>query len=134
MSEPKPLSAVSLIEIEDELQRRGLGFMFVNRKGIVREAGMTTDALISELYRRERAGDCLALVITPSDLSEYWECDESGATHPGSRVPEAGEMHAIRKAFERWQDNGAHGEMMEWLRDAWQSVQADQLDAEDKTK
>lgn len=134
MSEPKPLSAVSLIEIEDELQRRGLGFMFVNRKGIVREAGMTTDALISELYRRERAGDCLALVITPSDLSEYWECDESGATHPGSRVPEAGEMHAIRKAFERWQDNGAHGEMMAWISDAWQAEQARQLDAEGETK
>lgn len=134
MSEPKPLSAVSLIEIEDELQRRGLGFMFVNRKGIVREAGMNTDALISELYRRERAGDCLALVITPSNISEYCECDQSGATHPGSRVPEAGEMHAIRKSFERWQDNGAYTEMMEWISDAWQAEQARQLDAEGEAK
>lgn len=120
---PSPdLSAVPLIQIEDELQRRGLGFMFVNGKGIVREAGMTTDALILEVFRRERAGELLALIVTPSDLSEYWECDESGSTHPGSRVPEGGEMHAIKKAFHRWQDNGAHSEMMEWLRDAWDAA------------
>lgn len=115
------LSRVSLIEIEDELQRRGLGFMFVNGKGIVREAGMTTDALISELYRRQRAGECVALVITPDDLAEYWECDDSGATNPASRVPEAEEMHAIRKAFERWQDSGAGSEVYQLCRDAWQA-------------
>lgn len=78
--------------------------------------------LIMELFRRERAGDCLALVITPSDLSEYWESDESGATNPGSREPDAGEMHACKKAFERWQDCGGFTEIMEICRDAWDAA------------
>jgi hypothetical protein len=78
--------------------------------------------LIMELFRRERAGDCLALVITPGDFSEYWESDESGATHPGSRVPDAGEMHACKKAFERWQDCGGFSEIMETCRDAWNAA------------
>ena len=80
---------------------------------------VSAEYLAAELARRERAGECLALIVTPNDLTEYWECDDSGSTHPGSRVPEAEEMHAIKKAFHRWQDNGAHSEMMEWLRDAW---------------
>lgn len=88
------------------------------------------DALLTELARRERAGECVALVITPNDLSEYWESDDSGATNPASRVPEAGEMHAIRKAFERWQDCGGMSEVMDVCRDAWQAVQAEQLDQE----
>lgn len=95
-------------------------------------AVVSLDALILEIFRRERAGDCLALVVTPNDLAEYWECDDSGSTHPGSRVPEAGEMRAIKKAFHRWQDNGAHSEMMEWLRDVWQAEQARQLDAQEE--
>lgn len=128
------LSRVSLIEIEDELMRRGLGFMFVNGKGIVREARMTTEALISEIFCRERAGECLALIVTPSDLSEYWEIDESGSTHPGSRVPEANEWHAIRRGFERWQDCGNFSDLMHTLRDAWQAEQARQLDQEGDSK
>lgn len=116
---PADLSGVSLIQIEDELQRRGLGFMFVNGKGIVRESGMTTGALILEVFRRQRAGECVALIITPEDIAEYCESDESGGTNPGSRVPEPEEMHAIRKAFERWKDSGAGSEVMEICRQAW---------------
>lgn len=93
-------------------------------------SAVPVDALIAELYRRQRAGECVALVITPDDLAEYWECDDSGATHPGSRVPEAEEMHAIRKAFERWQDSGAGSEVYQLCRDAWQAEQARQLDQE----
>jgi hypothetical protein len=92
---------------------------------------VSAEYLIAEIYRRQRAGECVALIITPSDLSEYWECDDSGATHPGSRVPEAGEMHAIGKAFERWQDSGSGSEIMEVCRDAWQAEQARQLDKGD---
>ena len=91
-------------------------------------SAVPVDALISEIYRRQRFGECVALVITPSDLSEYWECDDAGNTHPGSRVPEAGEMHAISKAFEVWQDCGAGSELMGVLRDAWNDEQARQLD------
>jgi hypothetical protein len=93
-------------------------------------AAVPVDDLIAEIYRRQRAGECVALIITPSDLSEYWECDDSGATHPGSRIPEAGEMHAIGKAFERWQDSGSGSEVYEVCRDAWQAEQARQLDQE----
>lgn len=88
------------------------------------------DALLNELMKRELAGDCVALVVTPSDLSEYWEGDESGATNPASRIPEPEEMRAIRKAFDRWQDCGGFTEIMEVCRDAWQDEQARQLDAE----
>lgn len=93
-------------------------------------SGVPLDSLILELHRRQRAGDCVALVVTPGDLSEYWETDDSGATHPGSRVPEAEEMHAIRKAFERWQDSGAGSEVYQVCRDAWQAEQARQLDSQ----
>ena len=89
------------------------------------------DVLLRELMRRELAGDCVALVVTPSDLSEYWESDESGATHPASRVPEPDEMRAIRKAFARWQDCGGFTEIMEVCRDAWQAEQARQLDSQE---
>lgn len=98
-----------------------------------------TSDLILELQRRMNcpaavhAGDvepCLILALTPSDLSEYWESDESGATHPGSRVPEPQEWHAIRHAFDRWQDCGNFSDLMHALRDAWQAEQARQLDTE----
>lgn len=124
------LSAVPLIQIEDELQRRGFGFLLSHPKG-TREAGVPTHEIIRELFRRELAGDCVALVVTPSDLSEYWESDESGATHPASRVPEPEEMRAVRKAFARWQDCGGFTEIMEVCRDAWQEEQARQLDAQE---
>lgn len=90
---------------------------------------VSTDDLAQELYRRHRAGECIALVVTPQDLTEYWECDDSGATNPGSRVPDECEMHAMGKAFERWQDAHAYGEMMEWLRDAWNEETARRKEA-----
>jgi len=90
-------------------------------------SGVSVDDLAQELYRRQRAGDCVALVITPSDLAEYLECDDAGNTHPGSRVPEAGEMYALGRAFERWQDCGGHADIMDTLRDAWQGEQARHL-------
>jgi hypothetical protein len=77
------------------------------------------DVLAREIARRESAGDCLAWIITPSDLSEYWECDDAGATHPGSEEPNREEMRAIRKAFEVWQDVGGFSEIMNACRDAW---------------
>lgn len=89
-----------------------------------------TSDLIIELQRRMNcpaavhSGDvepCLILALTPSDLSEYWESDESGATHPGSRAPEPQEWHAIRHAFDRWQDCGNFSDLMHALRDAWQA-------------
>ena len=82
-------------------------------------ASATTDALIFELYRRQRAGECVGLIFTPDDLAEWWECDDSGATSPASRVPDADGMKAISKAFERWQDSGGFGEIMNVCRDAW---------------
>ena len=85
---------------------------------------VSAEYLTAEIDRRMRAGECVGMILTPDDLCEYWECDDSGATHPGSLMPEAGEMHAIRKAFERWQDNGAHSEMMCCLRDAWLAEQS----------
>lgn len=100
----------------------------------------STEALIGELQRRMNcpaavhAGEvepCVILAITPSDLSEYWESDESGATHPGSRIPEPEEWHAIRHAFDRWQDCGNFSDLMHDLRDAWQAEQARQLDAQE---
>lgn len=89
------------------------------------------DVLLHELIKRELAGDCVALVVTPSDLSEYWESDESGATHPASRVPGRNAMIAGGKAFSRWQDCGGFTEIMEVLRDAWQEEQARQLDSQE---
>ncbi|MBV5335697.1 hypothetical protein JZU48_01380 [bacterium] len=97
-------------------------------------SAVPVDALISEIYRRQRFGECVALVITPDDVSEYWECDESGSRHPASRVPEAGEMHAISKAFERWQDCGGMSDIMDVCRDAWQAAQAEQLDQQGGAK
>ena len=85
------------------------------------------DVLSAELFRR----DCCAVIISPSDLSEYWESDESGATHPASRVPEPEEMRAVRRAFERWLDCGNFTEIMQVCRDAWQQEQARQLDAQE---
>lgn len=92
---------------------------------------VSAEYLAAELYRRMRAGECVGLILTPGDLAEYWECDDAGNTHPGSRVPEAEEMHAIRKAFERWQDTGGFHDIMHTCRDAWQAEQARQLDAQE---
>jgi hypothetical protein len=85
-------------------------------------ADVPLEALLHELMRRDMAGDCVAMVITPSDLSEFWECDESGATNPASAVPTLGEMRAIQKAFGRWQDHGGFSEIMETCRDAWNNA------------
>lgn len=90
-------------------------------------SAVPVDALIMEIYRRQLSGECVALIVTPSGLSEYWECDDSGATNPSSRVPAAGEMRAISKAFERWQDKGGMSEIMNICRDAW-------IDAEEQCK
>ena len=83
------------------------------------------EALLHELMKRESAGECVALVVTPSDLSEFWECDESGATNPASAVPTLGEMRAIQKAFGRWQDTGGFTEVMQVCRDAWNTAKED---------
>lgn len=85
------------------------------------------DALAAELFRR----DCCAVIISPDDLAEYWESDESGATNPASRIPEPEEMRAIRRDFERWLDCGNFTEIMEVCRDAWQAEQARQLDSQE---
>lgn len=79
--------------------------------------------LAFEVYRRHRAGECLAIIITPGDIAEHWCGDESGATNPSTSVPDACEMHAIGKAFERWQDAHAYGEMMQWIGEAWSDEQ-----------
>lgn len=81
------------------------------------------DTLLHELMKRDNAGECVAMVLTPSDLSEYWECDDSGATNPGSRVPTLSEMRAIQKAFGRWQDHGGFTEVMQVCRDAWNDAE-----------
>jgi hypothetical protein len=83
------------------------------------------DVLSHEIARREISGECVALIVTPSDLSEYWECDDAGATHPGSEEPNREEMRAIRKAFEVWQDVGGFSEIMNACRDAWNDAKAD---------
>jgi hypothetical protein len=83
------------------------------------------DDLSREIARREISGECVALIVTPSDLSEYWECDDAGATHPGSEEPNREEMRAIRKAFEVWQDVGGFSEIMNACRDAWNDAKAD---------
>ena len=100
-----------------------------------------THDLIMELHKRQRlvpnphgVEPCLTLVVTPGDIAEYWESDESGATHPGSRVPEPSEWPALVKAFERWQDCGSFTDLMQTLRDAWQAEQARQLDKEGGSK
>ena len=98
-----------------------------------------TQDLIAELYRRQSGrgdftGDiepCIVLAFTPSDLSEYWECDEAGSTNPASRVPEPEEWPAIVRAFARWQDCGNFSDLMQALRDAWQEEQARQLDSQE---
>ena len=91
---------------------------------------VSAEYLAAELYRRMRAGECVGLILTPGDLAEYWECDDAGNTHPGSRVPEAEEMRVLARAFERWQDNGIYSDLMDTLRRAWQAEQARQLDQE----
>ena len=83
------------------------------------------DDLSREIARREISGECVALIVTPSDLSEFWECDDAGATHPGSEEPNREEMRAIRKAFEVWQDVGGFSEIMNICRDAWNDAKAD---------
>jgi hypothetical protein len=83
------------------------------------------DDLSREIARREIAGECLAWIITPSDLAEYWECDDAGNTHPGSEEPNREQMHAMRKAFEVWQDVGGFSEIMNACRDAWNDAKAD---------
>lgn len=112
MSEPKPLSAVSTYALIGELFRRQMG-------------------------RGDFSGDvqpCLILAVTPQDLAEYWESEESGATHPGSRIPEPEEWPLIVRAFEEWQDNGITSDLYQTLRQAWQAQQAAKLDAEGETK
>lgn len=94
----------------------------------------TTGQLAMEIYRRQRAGECLALIVTPDDICEYFECDESGATNPGSRVPSRREMYSIIRAFERWQDNGSYSDMMEAVGSAWREVQASDLEQEGGAK
>lgn len=102
-------------------------------------SAVATDALIDELKRRQDGrgdftGDiepCIVLALTPSDLSEYWECDDAGNTHPASRVPEPEEWPAIVRAFGRWQDCGNFSDLMHALRDAWQAEQARQLDGQE---
>jgi hypothetical protein len=83
------------------------------------------DDLSREIARREISGECVALIVTPSDLAEFWECDDAGATHPGSEEPNREEMRAIRKAFEVWQDVGGFSEIMNICRDAWNDAKAD---------
>jgi len=83
------------------------------------------DVLAREIYRRQNQSECVALIVTPSDLSEFWECDDAGATHPGSEEPNREEMRAIRKAFEVWQDVGGFSEIMNTCRDAWNDAKAD---------
>jgi hypothetical protein len=83
------------------------------------------DVLAREIARRESAGDCLAWIITPSDLSEYWECDDAGNTHPGSDEPNKLAMAYIRKAFESHLDSGVFSEVMNLCRDAWNDAKAD---------
>lgn len=85
-----------------------------------------TSDLIGELRRRQEAIDlpekiepCVLVAVTPSDLSDYWDCDESGAANPASELPTGEQWQAIRRAFERWQDRGGYTEIMETCRDAW---------------
>ena len=83
------------------------------------------EVLAREVMRRHNNFQCVALIVTPSDLSEFWECDDAGATHPGSEEPNREEMRAIRKAFEVWQDVGGFSEVMNVCRDAWNDAKAD---------
>ena len=80
-------------------------------------SAVSTDALLSELYRR--SGEVALLSITPQDLAEYWECDDSGSTHPDSRMPDADAWAMARRAFDRWQDKGNASDAYEAMRDAW---------------
>jgi hypothetical protein len=92
---------------------------------------ISTEAMLSELTRRMRGhGDfpghitpVLILALTPEDLVDYWECDDAGNTHPGSRVPSEDAWRKMRKTFEVWQDVGAYSELMSCLRETW--IQAD---------
>lgn len=91
-----------------------------------RLVNVSTSELIGELRRRQYALDlpegiepCVLVAVTPSDLSEYWECDESGATNPASELPTGEQWQVIRRAFEDWQDCGGYTEIMETCRDAW---------------
>lgn len=77
--------------------------------------------LAAELFRRE----CCAVIISPDDLAEYWECDDAGATHPGSATPTPAEMRDVRRAFERWLDAGSFTEIMAVCRDAWNDAKAE---------
>ena len=96
-------------------------------------ACVQTSDLILELQRRQSgrgdfAGDiepCLVLAVTPSDLSEYWESDDAGNTHPGSATPTPEEWPALVNAFERWQDCGNVSDLMHALRDAWNDAKED---------
>lgn len=93
-----------------------------------------THDLIIELHKRQRlvpnphgVEPCLTLAVTPGDLAEFWESDESRR----NRVPEPSEWPALVKAFERWQDCGSFTDLMETLRDAWHAEQARQKDAQE---
>jgi hypothetical protein len=83
------------------------------------------DQLAREVMRRHNNSQCVALIVTPSDLAEFWECDDAGNTHPGSDEPDARAMAYIRKAFEVWQDVGGFSEIMNICRDAWNDAKAE---------
>ena len=83
------------------------------------------DDLAREVMRRHNNSQCVALIVTPSDLAEYWECDDAGNTHPGSDEPDARAMAYIRKAFEWHLDGGNYSEIMNACRDAWNDAKAD---------
>ena len=126
-------NATDVKEERDALNRLAVWLAASEAKGDAPDlSAVPVDALISEIYRRHHKGECVALVITPDDVSEYWECDDSGATSPASRVPENGEeMKALRYAFDHWLDRGGYTEVMQTLRDAWNDEQARQLDAQE---
>jgi len=92
------------------------GLIDPKRNGI---SDFSETQLIEEIGRRPSV---LSLCFMPDDLAEFWECDESGATHAGSKVPTGPAWEACRRAFERWQDHGAVTDAMECMRDAWNAA------------
>lgn len=96
-----------------------------------RLASFSTLQLVNEIYHRQGKGELIAYIITPMDIAEYWECDDAGSTHPGSRMPEEGEeMLAILRATDRWMEHN-YSDLMYVVRDAFHAEQARQLDKED---
>jgi hypothetical protein len=93
------------------------GLIDLERNGI---SDFSDSQLICEIGRRPSV---LSLCFMPDDLAAYWECDETGATHAGSKVPTGPAWEACRRAFERWQDHGAVTDAMECMRDAWNAAE-----------